>query len=168
MNAEKTPRSVSSQILPPYRNPGMSPGDYIDVIRAEVDRLLLQTHGNRLKALSLGFKRMVESGLITDRDLKRLEKVSIVIMSVEQGKYSSHEAVAKLDKLYLEALADPGASSMGATMIGVTYSARTNQNASAAGLMGMVIGGLLTGGPGGALIGGLVGWTVGGGCKEDK
>lgn len=145
----------------------MASGDYIDVVKAEVDSLLKRTNGNRLKAVNLGFKRMRDSGLITDNDLKRLEKVSLVVISAEQGKYTQQEAVAKLDRLYLEAAADPESSSMGTTMIGVTYSARSSQSGRLGGLIGMVIGGLISGGPGGALIGGLVGWAAGGGCKSD-
>jgi hypothetical protein len=38
---------------------------------------------------------------------KRLETVSLAIIGAEQGKHSPEEVVAKLDKLYLEALADP-------------------------------------------------------------
>jgi hypothetical protein len=72
-----------------------------------------------------------------------------------------------LDKLYLEAVTDPESSTMGTTMVGVTYTARNKQTGEALGLMGLVVGGLLTGGPGGALIGGLLGFTFGGGCKKD-
>jgi hypothetical protein len=148
----------------------MSPGDYVDVVRAEVDRILEQNGGKRYKykAVNAGFRRMLEGGLITESDLKPLDRVSLAVIGVEQGKQSAGEAVARLDKLYLEALEDPHGSSMGATMIGVTYSARTNQTASAAGLMGMVVGGLLTGSPWGALVGGLIGWAIGGGCKSDQ
>jgi hypothetical protein len=159
--------SATVGVTPAYRTFGVAPGDYIEVVEAEIDRLLKEANGNRLKAINKGFEQMRAIGLITDPDLKRLEKVSLAIIGVEEGKYPAKDIVTKLDKLYLEAVADPQSSTMGTTMIGVTYSARTNKTASLAGLMGMVVGGMLTGGPGGALVGGLVGWVVGGGCKKD-
>ena len=146
---------------------GVAPGDYIDVIRAEVDRTLKEAGGNRLKAIKLGFQRIHSGGLITTSDLKRLEKASLIIFAVDAGKQSQQEGVAALDKLYLGSIADPEASTMGTTMVGVTYSARSKQTGEALVLMGMVVGGLLTGGPVGALIGGLIGFTIGGGCKKD-
>jgi hypothetical protein len=56
---------------------------------------------------------------------------------------------------------------MGTAMIGGSYSARSSGAAPLAGLMGIVVGGMITGGPGGALVGGIVGWVAGGGCKRD-
>lgn len=154
-------------ILPAYRTLGMSPGDYIVVVEAEIESLLRQAGGNRLKAINLGFKRLRAEDLITDADLKRLEKVSLLVIGVEQGKYKAEDAVAKLDKLYIEALADAQSSTMGTTMIGVSYSQKNKQTAAFFGLAGMVVGGALSGGPVGALIGGIVGWVAGGGCKKD-
>jgi hypothetical protein len=165
MSSAPIEHQLADDILPPYRRLGMSPSDYIDVVQAERDRMLKQAGGDPLKAISLAFARMREEGLITESDLSRLEKVSGAIIGVEQGKLPADEVVPQLHMLYLEALADPGASSTGATIIGVSYSSRTNKTASLAGLMGMVIGGLITGGAGGALVGGLVGWAAGGGCK---
>ena len=80
---------------------------------------------------------------------------------------SLYGAFGDKQQLYLKALADPRASSTGATMIGVMYSQRSKQAGEAAGLMGMVVGGLISGGPGGALIGGLVGYFVGSRCSKD-
>jgi hypothetical protein len=159
-----TPLSVQ---LPAFRSLGVSPADCIDGIRAEVDRTLKQAGGNRLKAIKLGFGRMHASGLITTADLKRLERASLIIFSVDAGKTSQEDGAEELDRLYLAAVADPESSTMGTTMVGVTYSARSKTTAQLAGLMGMVVGGILTGGSGGALIGGLIGWTLGGGCKKD-
>jgi hypothetical protein len=167
MSTMQALRSATVGVTPAYRTFGVAPGDTIEVVEAEIDRLLKEANGNRLKAINKGFEQMRANGLITDPDLKRLEKVSLTVIGVEEGKYPAKDAVAKLDKLYLEALADPQSSTMGATMIGVTYSARSNKTASLAGLMGMVVGGMLTGGPGGALVGGIVGWVAGGGCKKD-
>ena len=107
VNSMKVEHRLSTDILPAYRTPGMAPGDYIDVVRSEVGSLLKQTGGNPLKAVNLGFRRMRDDGLITDNDLKRLQKVSLIVISAEQGKHTQQEAVAKLDKLYLEAAADP-------------------------------------------------------------
>ena|SRR5262245_33068975 len=159
--------SVGVGLLPAYNVLGVSPGDLIDVIQAEIARTLKEAGGNRLKAVNLGLRRMHASRLITNSDLKRLEKASLIIFSVEAGKKSPEAAAAELDTLYLDAVRDPEGSTTGATMVGVMYSARSQQTAAAAGLMGMVVGGLLTGGPGGALVGGLIGWTLGGGCKKD-
>lgn len=167
MRDTKLGSPLSVELPPAFRSVGVAPGDCIDAIRAEVDRTLKQTGGNRLKAINLGFRRMHSSGLITNSDLKRLEKASLIIFAVDAGKQSQEDGAEALDKLYLDAVADPESSTMGTTMVGVTYSARTKQTAAAAGLMGMLVGGLLTGGPGGALVGGLIGWTLGGGCKKD-
>jgi hypothetical protein len=145
----------------------MSPGDYIEVVQVEIDRVLKEAGGNQIKAFSLAFARMHDEGVITDSDVRRLEKVSVALIGVEQGKHPAAEVVPQLHQLYLEALADPGSSSTGATIIGLSYSARSKDTARLTGLMGMLIGGIITGGAGGALIGGLVGWTVGGGCKPD-
>jgi hypothetical protein len=154
--------------IPPYRMPGMAPGDYIDVVRAEIERALKEAGGSRQKAVSAGLKRMQVSGLITESDLKRLKIASAAVFQAENGKRAPAETVSKLDRLYLEALADPGSSVMGTTMIGMTYSARTNVVGSGMGLFGMLIGGMITGGPGGALIGGIVGWVAGTACSDEN
>lgn len=167
MTHAKVEHLSSVELLPAYKTLGVSPGDLIDVIQAEVDRTLEEAKGDRRKAVNLGLQRMRANGLITNADLQRLEKACLIIFSVDAGKRSQPDAAAELDALYLDAVRDPESSSMGATMIGVMYSARNRQTAAAAGLMGMLVGGLLTGGPGGALIGGLIGWTLGGGCKKD-
>ena len=73
-----------------------------------------------------------------------------------------------IETLYRESLADPLATEMGSTMVGVTYSARNSTVAPAMGLFGMLIGGLLTGGSGGMLIGGLIGWGVGKVCGDEE
>jgi CHAT domain-containing protein len=106
--------------------------------------------------------------LAPDRDLKRLKIASAAVFQAENGKRAPAETVSKLDRLYLEALADPGSSVMGTTMIGMTYSARTNVVGSGMGLFGMLIGGMITGGPGGALIGGIVGWVAGTACSDEN
>jgi hypothetical protein len=168
MTASKIDRPPSVELMPAYRTLGVSPGDLIDVIRDEVDRTLKEAGGNRLKAINMGLRRMHSSGLITDSDLKRLEKANVIVLEVDAGKLSHSDGAAALDKLYLDAARDPKASSTGATMVGATYSARDKRVASAAGIMGMIIGGALTGGsPVGTLLGGLIGWTIGGGCKKD-
>jgi len=167
MNAAKASNLPSLELQPAYQSLGVSPSDLVDAIREEVDRMLKEAGGNRRKAINAGLRRMHASGLITSADLKRLEKVSLIVLEVEAGKRSQEDGVAVLDRLYLDAVKDPDGSSMGSTMTGVMYSARSKQMGQALGLMGMVIGGLLTGNPWGALIGGLIGYTLGGGCKKD-
>jgi hypothetical protein len=129
-DSQQSDGPLAPGIVPAYRNLGVAPGDYIHVIQSELDRILRETNGNRLKALTLGFERIRQSGLITETDLRRLERVAVTIMGVEQGKQSMPDAVARLDALYLEAVADPDATLMGTTMIGVTYSARTSATSS--------------------------------------
>ena len=167
MNATQANRLSSLELPPAYRTLGVSPGDLVDAIREEVDRMLKEAGGNRRKAFNAGLQRMHSSGLITNADLKRLEKVGLIVLEVAAGKRSHEEGAAALDRLYLDAVKDAEGSLMGSTMIGVTYSARRKQVAQALGLMGMVIGGMLTGSPWGALIGGIIGYTLGGGCKKD-
>jgi hypothetical protein len=162
----KTYPVFPAQILPPERMPGVSVGDCIDVVGAEMAAVMAQAGGNVLKAVQIGLGRMHASGLITDADLARLEKVSVIVLTVEEGKRKPEDAATELDRIYLEALADPSSSTMGVTMIGTTYSARSKQTAAAAGLMGMLVGAMLTGNPWGAAVGGLVGYYVVGGCKR--
>src|SRR5262245_13386413 len=60
----------SVELLPAYNVLGVSPGDLIDVIQAEIARTLKEAGGNRLKAVNLGLRRMHASRLITNSDLK--------------------------------------------------------------------------------------------------
>lgn len=158
----------SVELLRAYRTLGISPGDLSSVIQEEADRTIKEAEGNRQKAVNLGFRRMHANGLITDTDLKRLEKVSLIVFQVEAGSQSSEDASAAIDTLFRESLDDPTSSEMGSTMIGVSYSARNSTVAPAVGLFGMLIGGLLTGGSGGMLIGGLIGWGVGKVCGDEE
>lgn len=168
MNALKLEGLGSLEVLRAHRTLGISPGDLATVIEEEARRTIKEAGGNRQKALHLGFRRMHANRLITEADLRRLEHVSVIVFEVEAGKRSQEDAAASLDKLFRESLADPGASEMGSTMVGVTYAARNSTVAPAAGLFGMLIGGLLTGGSGGMLIGGLIGWGVGKVCGDEE
>jgi hypothetical protein len=147
---------------------GISPGDLVSVIQEEAERTIKEAGGNRQKAINFGFRRMRTNGLITDTDLKRLERVSLIVFQAEAGKRSYKEASAEIDTLFRESLDDPTSSEMGSTMVGVTYSAKNSTVAPAMGLLGMLIGGLLTGGSGGMLIGGLIGWGVGKVCGDEE
>jgi hypothetical protein len=88
MSEGRSDRSLAPGIAPAYQNPGVAPGDYIDVIRSEADRMLREANGNRLKAINLGFALMRGQGLIGDTDLKRLERVAVIVFGLEQGKQS--------------------------------------------------------------------------------
>ncbi len=158
----------SVELLRAYRTLGISPGDLASVIEDEARNAIKGAGGNRQKAISLGIRRMRANGLITDADVKRLEQVARIVFVVDAGKQSSEEAAATIDSLFRESLDDPEASEMGSSMVGVTYAARNSTVAPAAGLFGMLIGGLLTGGSGGMLIGGLIGWGVGKVCGDEE
>ena len=158
----------SVELLRAYRTLGISPGDLASVIEDEARHAIKEAGGNRQKAIGIGIRRMQADGLITDADVKRLEQVTRIVFQVDVGKQPSEEASATLDTLFRESLDDPEASEMGSTMVGVTYAARNSTVAPAAGLFGMLIGGLLTGGSGGMLIGGLVGWGVGKVCGDEE
>lgn len=151
-----------------HRTLGLSPGDLASVIEDEANRTIKEAGGNRHEAIALGFRRMHTNGLITDADLKRLERLSHIVFQVEAGKQSSEEASAAIDTLFRESLDDPASSVMGSTIVGGSYSARNSTVAPATGLFGMLIGGLLTGGPGGMLVGGLIGWGVGKVCGDEE
>jgi len=168
MNTLKLDGSGSMELLRAFRTLGISPGDLISVIQEEADRTIKEAGGNRQKAINLGLRRMHKNGLINNTDLKRLEKVNLIVFQVEAVKKSSKDASATIETLYRESLADPLATEMGSTMVGVTYSARNSTVAPAMGLFGMLIGGLLTGGSGGMLIGGLIGWGVGKVCGDEE
>jgi hypothetical protein len=154
------------ELQPAYTAVGVSPGDLVDVVRAEFDRTLKEAGGNQLEAFNLGIRRMHASHLVTDSDLKRLEEAASIIFSVEAGKTSTQDAVAALDTLYLDAIRDPESSAMGATMIGGMYSRRRRDGARVAGLMGLVVGGII-GGTVGAAIGGILLYDVAA-CHEDR
>ncbi|WP_341977974.1 hypothetical protein LTA6_001968 [Microbacterium sp. LTA6] len=158
----------SVELLRAYRTLGMSPGDLATVIEDEARRIIEEAGGNRQRAIGLGIRRMRANGLIADVDVKRLEQVARIVFQVDAGKQSSEDATATLDTLFRESLDDPDASAMGSTMVGATYAARNSTVAPAAGLFGMLIGGLLTGGSGGMLIGGLIGWGVGKVCGDEE
>ena len=158
----------SVELLRANRKLGISPGDLSSVILEEADRTIKQAKGNRQRAINLGFRRMRANGLITDTDLKRLEKVSLILFKVDGGKQSSEQASAEIDKLFRESLDDPASSEMGSTMVGVTYSARNSTVAPGMGLFGMLIGALIAGSSGGMLIGGLIGWGVGKVCGDEE
>ena len=158
----------SVEVLRAFRALDIAPGDLAAVIVDEATRAIRQAGGDRRKAIASGLRRMRGNGLITDADLKRLERVSLLVFQVEAGKQPAKKAAAALDAIYRQALADPGASEMGSAMVGVTYSARNSTVAPAMGLFGMLIGGLLTGGSGGMLIGGLVGWGIGKVCGDEE
>jgi hypothetical protein len=158
----------SVELLRAYRTLGISPGDLISVIEEESARTINEAGGDRRKAINLGFQRMRGQGLITESDLQRLDQLSHIIFEVEADRQSSEEASAAIDRLFRESLDDPTASQSGSTMVGVSYSARNSTVASAAGLFGMLVGGLLTGGSGGMLIGGLIGWGVGKVCGDEE
>jgi hypothetical protein len=168
MNALHLGGLASLEVLRAHRTLGISPGDLATVIEQEARQVIKEAGGNRLKAINLGFRRMQAHRLITESDLKRLEQASVIVFEVEAGKRSQEDAAASLDKMFRESLADPAASEMGSTMVGVTYAARNSTVAPAMGLLGMVVGGLLTGGSGGMLIGGLIGWGVGKVCGDEE
>ena len=168
MNTLKLEGLGSVELLRACRTLGISPGDLISVIQEETDRTVKEAGGNRQKAINLGFRRMHANGLITDTDLKRLKHVSLIVFQVEARKQSPEDASAAIHKLFRESLDDPASSEMGSTIIGVSYSARNSTVAPAAGLFGMLIGGLLTGGSGGMLIGGLIGWGIGKVCGDEE
>lgn len=146
----------------------IAPGDLAVYIAQEARRAIEDAKGDRHRAIDLGLRRMQRGHLLTEADVKRLEQVSLVVFQVEVGKQSPEKGSAILKGLHREALGDPEASDMGSTMIGASYSARNSTVAPAAGLFGMLIGALLTGGSGGMLIGGLVGWTVGKVCGDEE
>jgi len=147
---------------------GISPGDVAAFIEQEARSALEQAKGDRRAAINLGLRRMQRKHLLTDADVKRLEQVSLVVFQVEVGKQPPDKGSAVLQGLHRESLDDPAASDLGSTMIGASYAARNSTVAPAAGLIGMIVGGVLTGGSGGMLIGGLVGWTVGKVCGDEE
>lgn len=158
----------SAELLRVYHTLGISPGDLASVVEGEARQIIEEADGNRQRAIGLGIRRLRSRGLLTDADVKRLEQVSRIIFLAAAGKQSSEEAASTLGAIYRESLDDPDASEMGSTMVGVTYAARNSTVAPAAGLFGMLIGGLLTGGSGGMLIGGLIGWGVGKVCGDEE
>jgi hypothetical protein len=165
MENAKVGHLSSVELLPDYKT--MAPGDLFDLVHSEVENTLRAADGNQRKAINLGLRRMHDSGLITNTDVRNLEKASLIVFSVQTGHQSAEEGAGELDALHRDAVANPESSTMGTTMVGGTYSARSKKVSSGMGLFGMLVGALLTGGPGGMLVGGLVGWTAGEVCGDD-
>lgn len=168
MNELRVEGFGSVELLRAHLTWGISPGDLSSIIVDEADRTIAEAGGDRQRAVGLGLRRMHDSGLLTDADVKRLEQVSRTVFQVDAGRQSSEAAAAEIATLYREALDDRDASVLGATMVGSSYAARNSTVAPAMGLFGMLIGALLTGGSGGMLIGGLVGWGVGKVCGDEE
>ena len=163
-----TLQTGSIELLRVHRTLGISPGDVASVVESEARRIIEEADGNRKRAIGLGIRRLHSRGLLTDVDVKRLELVTRIVFLAGAGKQTSEEAASALDTIYRESLDDPDASEMGSTMVGATYAAKNSTVAPAAGLFGMLIGALLTGGSGGMLVGGLVGWGVGYVCGDEE
>ncbi|UWF77256.1 MULTISPECIES: hypothetical protein [Microbacterium] len=168
MNALSVEGFGSIELLRAYQTLGISPGDLASVIEDEARRAIDEAGGDRHRAITLGFRRMRRNGLLTDADVKRLERLALIVFRVEAGKQPAEEGASEIDALFRESLDDEGASELGSAMVGVTYSARNSTVAPAMGLFGMLVGALLTGGSGGMLIGGLVGWGVGKVCGDEE
>ena len=146
---------------------GVSAGDYVDLLRREIDAVLNQAGVNRSQAIKVALRRMRAGDLITDRELKRLQRMSAAVLLAERGTRQARTAGAALERIYQETLMDGEASPMGSTLVGVSYRTTNKQVISAAGLAGMLVGGLLTGNPWGAIVGGLVGSWLRARCGED-
>src|SRR5678816_3165325 len=113
-------RLGSVELLRAYKALNVSPGDLISVVQEEAERTLKEAGGNRQKAVNLGLRRMRANGLITDADLTRLERVSLIVFQVEAGKQSSKDAAAAIDSPNRDSLDVPMSSEMGSTMVGVS------------------------------------------------
>lgn len=152
----------------PLRTLGVAPSDYVDAVRAEIDRVLDDANGSRREAFKIGLQRMQSSGLITDSDVARLTEAATIVTDVHHGRTTHAEGAKALDHLYLDGVIDDHGSAMGTTMVGVMYSARSSKTGDYAGLMGMVIGGILTQSSWGALVGGLVMYWLADRCDDDN
>jgi hypothetical protein len=146
---------------------GTSAGDYVELMKRELDRVMKQTRGNRLQAIKIGLQRLREADLITPRDFKRLQRMAAAVLLAERGPRQARTAAATLARLHEETSKDPEASTMGATMVGVAYRTNNKQVIAAGGLFGMVLGAVLTGSPWGAVIGGLVSSWLTERCGDD-
>lgn len=155
----------------PRRTIGISPGDLVDAVTREIDAILKDVGGDRLKAVKVGIRRMHGARLIADSDVDRLNTVCDAVFAASAGKRSPAETVQQLDDIYGEMVLDPGSSELATTMVGVAYSTRQEQNMATLGLFGMVTGGLVGAAVGNAAVeaavGGIVGGWVGARCEDD-
>jgi hypothetical protein len=151
---------------------GRSPSDLVDLVLVEIDSTLKQAGGNRVRAVKLGLRRMHADGLITDRDLERLLRMSRVIFAGDLGKRQPKAVVKELDEIYREMVADIESSSTAIAMVGVSYSKSADRAVGAGGVFGTVVGvlvGGVVGQPGlGGLVGGLVGGWAAALCEEEE
>ncbi len=143
---------------------GISPSDIVGVLDREIRSIMKHVKGDQLKALKLGFERLLSAKIISSRDSKRLYKTFVTIYSAEKGKLSSKKASKELELLYHESLMDADSSDAANTVIGVAYSRKDEM--AIGGLLGMgigaVIGGIISGtGPFGGSVGARVGAIVG-------
>lgn len=174
-----TPAKTSDFGQLPIRPLGISSADLVDAVQSEIQKLLKQAGGNRAKAVKIAFGRLRGKGLLSDSDMARCDALMRILFDVDGKKCSQHEAVARLDKLYQEAVVDPEATQLGVSMVGGTYSKAQDRSVAIGGLFGMVVGaavgfaigcalGDCEGGAGiGLTVGLIVGGWLGGLCEAD-
>ena len=114
---------------------GVSAGDYVDLWRHR-DRMpcSIKPAATNSPAIKVALRRMRAGDLITNRELKRLQRMSAAVLLAERGTRQARTAGAALEQIYQETLMDGEASQMGSTLVGVSYRTTNKQVISAAGL----------------------------------
>lgn len=169
---------TSTNTFPPLpgRPLGISVGQLLDVAIPEIQKVLKECRGSQRKAAKVGLKRLHATNLLSDRDLKRLEKAYDLVFMVEAGKQTKEDVSSALSSIHAETLLDAEAAPLGITMIGVIYSRQQDKFIAGAaiigGIVGAMIGFVVSGGNPeaaglGFAIGLVVGAVVGAVCSEE-
>jgi hypothetical protein len=156
-------------------------GDLLQTARRQVRAALRRARGNRFEAMRQGLGRLVEEGLIAERDRERLETIVNAVQTAREKSIGADEAPEKIRAAYHALVADSRSGAVAVAIASVanslfTPSALTSANSTLTlqvvsmgsraerTIQGAIIGGLLgfiVAGPSGALAGAIVGANAG-------
>jgi hypothetical protein len=156
-------------------------GDVLQTARREVRAALRRAKGNRLGAMKQGLGRLVEDGIITERDRDRLETIVDAVHTAREQSPGTDEVPEKIRATYHALVADSRSSAVAVAIASLANSLVTPTELTAVGgtltfkaasvgsraertIQGAIIGGLLgfvVAGPSGALAGAIVGGNAG-------
>jgi hypothetical protein len=163
VNADAVPTAAFPRL--PHRG---TAADLFRLLRRELERTLEESKGDREAAFRIALRRARDAGVLSDADLDRLQSVFDIALASESRDSGAREAeaVAKVEALYFDALADPNSTPEGlAAMDAMRAVALQKPPFGTYTMIGMVTGGFVglstsAGWEAGALIGAAVGFVI--------
>jgi hypothetical protein len=176
--------NVGSQVMrQPVPAIALVARDVFDSVEREVRGIVRQADGDQEQALKIALQRLAEAGDISDGDLRRLSRVTELVIEAERDRGRETEAAAEIRRIRREALDDPRSTPFALTAMSMATSSDDPALTIAAwGMVGLIVGGVAgaaiggaLGGPGGAevgfgwgaAIGAVVGGIIGGICAAE-